>query len=273
MVPSTLNTHPGKRQPSEAEQKLVHMALQIAADTTLDYSALMPERQCRPVPFFGPIERAKVITFGLNPSTGEFTKQRSWSGVTDAALADELVNYWTNSRRPPHKWFQPWETVLSKLGVSYTSDAAHIDLSPRATNCRKGELRSLFVKMLQTDASIWIEALRSAPKCKLILAAGSATNASKSGYINDFIFEKLSDTGVRLRDPWHRKKGAGQTAFHTICLPEGREIPFFFCSTGPSKNGTVLIEACRVSIDTLKKHLNDQPGASNVPPASSESSP
>jgi hypothetical protein len=272
MVPSTLNTHPGKRQASEAEQQLVHMALQIAADTTRDYSALMPERQCRPLPFFGPIERAKVITFGLNPSTGEFTKQRSWSGVTDA-LAEELVNYWTNSRRAPHEWFQPWETVLSELGVSYTSDAAHIDLSPRATNCRKGELRSLFVKMLQTDASIWIEALRRAPKCKLILAAGSATNASKSGYINEFISEKLSDTGVRLGGPWSRKKGAGQTASQTICLPEGREIPFFFCSTGPSKNGTVLIEACRVNIAALKKHLNDQPAASNVAPASSESPP
>jgi hypothetical protein len=268
MVPSTLNTHPGKRQASEAEQKLVRMALNIAADTALDYSALMPERQCRPVPFFGPIERAKVITFGLNPSTGEFTKQRRWSEVTDAALADELVNYWTNPRRTRHEWFQPWETVLSELGVSYTSDAAHIDLSPRATNCRKGELKALFVKMLKTDASIWIEALRSAPKCKLILAAGS----------NEFISEKLSDTGVRLRDPWYRKKGAGagQTASQTICLPEGREIPFFFCSTGPSSKNdgpAVLIAACRAHIAALKKHLNDQRGASNVLPASSEGSP
>jgi hypothetical protein len=162
--------------------------------------------------------------------------------------------------------------------VSYTSDAAHIDLSPRATNCRKGELKALFVKMLKTDASIWIEALRSAPKCKLILAAWSATNASKSGYINEFISEKLSDTGVRLRDPWYRKKGAGagQTASQTICLPEGREIPFFFCSTGPSSKNdgpAVLIAACRAHIAALKKHLNDQRGASNVLPASSEGSP
>jgi len=229
------------------------------------------------LPFFGPIERARVITFGLNPSTDEFTEKRKWSRVDDAKLPDELVNYWTNEQRTPLKWFKPWETVLSELGVSYAADAAHIDLSPRATNCRKGELRSLFISMLRTDAPIWIEALGCAARCKLILAAGSATNES-CGYINEFILHRLSHTGVRLLNPWQRGHGPGQTAFHTICLPGSLEdeearrrvgteqeqkqqepgIPFFFCSTGPSsrKQGTdVLVAACRKNMGDLKKYL------------------
>lgn len=123
-------------QASEAERNLVRMALQIAMDTTLRYSDLMPARRCRPLPFFGPIEHAEVVTFGLNPSTDEFTNKRHWARTADAVLPDELVNYWSNEDRAPHPWFRPWETVLSELGVSYTSNAAHIDLSPRATNCR-----------------------------------------------------------------------------------------------------------------------------------------
>jgi hypothetical protein len=244
-------------QASKAEHNLVRMALQVVTETASQYSDLMPLRVCQPLPFFGPIERAKVVTFGLNPSTTEFTRKRNWSNVTNAELPDELVNYWTNGDRTPHEWFQPWQTVLSELGVSYTSDAAHIDLSPHATNCRKGELKAKFIEMLRTDAGIWIEALRIAPKCKLILAAGSATNDPKRGYINQFISEMLPRAGVRLRDPWSRtQSGAGQTAHHVICLPEGREIPFFFCSTGPTvRKGTVLIDAFRRNMVTLKEHL------------------
>lgn len=129
-----------KFQASKAEQNLVQMALQTGAGTAPDYSALMPERLCRPLPFFGPIERARVITFGLNPSAEEFTNKRNWAGVTDAALADELVNYWTNEKRIPHNWFLPWNTILSGLGVSYASDAAHIDLSPPRDELSQGRV-------------------------------------------------------------------------------------------------------------------------------------
>jgi len=215
----------------------------------------MPVRPCLPVPFFGPLARAKIITIGLNPSTGEFAKKRNWSRVTEDELPVELVNYWNNERRKPHSWFQPWETVLSELGVSYTSNAAHIDLSPRATNCRKRELRSLFISMLQTDAPIWIEALCSAPNCKLVLAAGSATNDA-TGFINEFISNRLPpEMGVRLIGSWSRRKGAGQTAHHTISIRGGPEIPFFFCSTGPSSSGPVLLNACRENMGELKQRL------------------
>ena len=244
----------------EAELDLVRTALRIEADTAPRYSKLMPEIHCRPLPFFGPIACARVITFGLNPSTAEFTKG-NWSRerFPDAALANQLVNYWTNPQRTAHKWFKPWQTVLSELGVSYESDAAHIDLSPRATNCRKGELKPLFIEMLQTDAEIWIKALRSAPKCELILAAGAATNGC---FIDQFISKMPTEKGVRLLGDCRRTgSGPGQTAEHRLELSaENREIPFFFCSTSPSspkdKEGKVLIDACRKKMDCLRAHLS-----------------
>ena len=242
-------------QASKAEQDLVHMALQITTETASKYSELLPiQKKCRrPMPFFGPIERAQVITFGLNPSSHEFTKERNWSDVTDAQLPEELVNYWNNRGRPPHKWFNPWNTILSELGVSYSSTAAHIDLSPRATNSRKMQLEDLFVSMLQTDAPLWISALRCAAKCKFILAAGAAT---KRFYINEFICKKLAHTGVRLRGDWHRKGGKGQTASHTLYLPgDSRELPFFFCSTGPTDRDGTLEGTFQAMIGLLKQCL------------------
>jgi hypothetical protein len=243
-------------QASKLERDLVRMALDIANETASEYSALMPAQPCRPVPFFGPLERAEVITLGLNPSTGEFVRKRNWSRVSDEELPDELVNYFgPDERRARHPWFEPWETVLSDLGMSYRLNAAHIDLTPRATNCRKGELKPLFIRMLQTDAPIWVEALRCASKCKLVLAAGSATNDPRRGWINQFISKMLSEPGLRLEGEWRASGGEGQTVFQTLCLDQ-RRIPLFFCSTGPSsKSKAVLIKACQKeeNMDQLKR--------------------
>jgi hypothetical protein len=145
-----------------------------------------------------------------------------------------------------------------RIGLSYAlGEAAHIDLSPRATKAaghfKTEPLKSLFLEMLQTDAPVWVEALRQAIRCSLILAAGSATN---DYYINEFIRDKVSLPGIRLGGDWRRRRGEGRTALHTLCLPGGREIPLFFCSTGPTRNqGAVLIGACRAHMETLKRLL------------------
>jgi len=243
-------------------QELVDEALRIVVETSEQYQALMPTgAQHPPLPFFGSLEQARVITFGLNPSAGEFSAGRGWPvSMAAAALAERMENYFVAEHPSPHPWFRPWSTVLSMLGTSYSSDAAHVDLSPRATKAasqfRSEPLRSLFVSMLVTDAKIWIEALRRAPSCSLVIAAGSATNDS-SGYINEFIRDRLPQTGVRLLGPWRRQRGAGQTASHRIGLPGGREIPLFFCSTGPTMNGgATLVSACRANLDVLKQFLN-----------------
>jgi len=239
------------------EQQLVDMALRVTEKTASQYAELAPTRiRWHPLPFFGSLDRARVITLGLNPSTNEFTRQRNWPfEITSVELAERLVNYWNVEIPGPHPWFRPWSTVLTDMGASYALDAAHVDLSPRPTNGRKSELRTLFISMLQTDALLWMEALNRAPNCKLILAAGSATNDS-FGYINEFIANRLSPTGVRLAGCWRRQRGEGQTAWQTIRLPEGREVPLFFCSTGPTRHGgATLVNACRANMEALRHCL------------------
>ena len=47
-----------------------------------------------PIPFFGNIESARVITVGLNPGITEFAQHRGWTTELDAEdLAYRLVNY------------------------------------------------------------------------------------------------------------------------------------------------------------------------------------
>ena len=60
---------------SALERELVDEALRICAETPHQYSTLMPVSVGHhPVPFFGSLALAKVITLGLNPSTGEFSR-------------------------------------------------------------------------------------------------------------------------------------------------------------------------------------------------------
>jgi hypothetical protein len=171
--------------------------------------------------------------------------------IEPSRLAARLTTYFSCEQARPHPWFQPWSTILSELGLCYSKDAAHIDLSPRSTNSSRSNLKDLFVEMLQTDAAIWVEALTRAANCELVLAAGSAT---KDFYINEFICQKLGHAGVRLVGDWRRRSGEGQTALHKIILLGGREIPFFFCSSGPSKsNGVALVDACRTNMSLLRR--------------------
>ena len=241
------------------EQAVVDYTLAIVEETSHQFRALMPEAgSTHPLPFFGPLSKARVITLGLNPSAGEFAPRRKWPVVMSAAdLTERLVSYWTSGSPEPHPWFQPWSRCLSELGASYHLDAAHVDLSPRATKSagqfRQEPMKSLFLDMLRTDAPVWMEALRCAANCSLVLAAGSATNAY---YINEFIRDEFPNSGVRLDGDWQRSRGQGQTTWHAMRLPGGREIPVFFCSTGPTKDGgSVLVNACRKHLTALKPFL------------------
>jgi hypothetical protein len=160
-------------------------------------------------------------------------------------ITERLISYF-ESTITSHPWFKPWIDALKHINASYESNAVHLDLSPRATypvsHFTSKEDRSLFLEMLYEDAPIWIRAIEVIEdQIEIILAAGSAT---KEYYINKFIKAKLKDHKVRLEGDWKCGSGPGQTAFHTLILPSGRQIPLFFCSTGPS-NGPVLVDAIR----------------------------
>jgi hypothetical protein len=189
-----------------------------------------------PIPYFGRLSNAKVVTLGLNPSSKEFTNNRNWPQlISSEDLRDRLCGYFDSVAPPPHRFFEQWSRSLAHINASYKLDTVHLDLSPRATRSARqltaAPLRSLFLKMLRADSCIWIEAIEAMNSVEIILAAGSATNQY---YINEFIKEELFDIGVRLEGNWQRGQGPGQTAFHILILPNGRQVPMFFCSTGPA---------------------------------------
>ena len=117
-----------------------------------------PNHLTVPIPFFGEIETAEVLTVAVNPSSKEFDEERGWSfQMPPEKLAVRLVNYFRQWNPPPHAWFTRLETKLRLEGHSYHFDTAHIDLSPRATrSMRTFKMQpGKFLNMVNTDARKW----------------------------------------------------------------------------------------------------------------------
>jgi hypothetical protein len=77
-----------------------------------------------PIPFFDDIERAEVLTIGLNPSATEF-ESRGWREVLNAgALTQRLLRYFD---RGEHPWFSEWRRRSEK--------SAHRTAEMRRTEC------------------------------------------------------------------------------------------------------------------------------------------
>jgi hypothetical protein len=73
-----------------------------------------------PIFFFGNPENAVAATIGVNPSYQEFALNRSWNKVKGTSmLIDRCKRYFESPLGiPPYPWFEGWETVLSKIGLS-----------------------------------------------------------------------------------------------------------------------------------------------------------
>ena len=145
------------------------------------YSNNYPLRH--PISFFGDIENAEILTLGVNPSPTEFKQptdidpeNRNWpSEMSPAQLALRLVNYFRNWNPPPHNWFTALETILRSENCSYQFNAAHIDLSPRATRAmgRFNDAPGHFLNMVRRDANeIFPKILGVAKKAKQIWVRG-----------------------------------------------------------------------------------------------------
>jgi len=117
--------------PPELMSWLTNLRQQVEAEDPT-YAEL--HRRGMPIPFFGDLRTARVLTLGVNPAASEFDEMR-WDGVsTDVQWAYRLINYFHQPHVSWHKWFRPWEASLRLLGCSYENrTAAHLDLSPRAT--------------------------------------------------------------------------------------------------------------------------------------------
>lgn len=104
-----------------------------------DHPLLFPQNdRLYPIPFFGDVRRAEVVTIALNPAHPEFSEGRRWpinnesTALTPLALTNRLLCYF-HSQTPPHNFFDGCEMALRAIGCSYQDNAAHIDVHPFPT--------------------------------------------------------------------------------------------------------------------------------------------
>ena len=87
-----------------------------------------------PVPFFGAIHQARVITVGLNPSSTEFEEYGRWPRQISAGdLAERLLDYFREPTIAPHHWFADLQQAMAYIQCPYHLCAAHVDVSPWTT--------------------------------------------------------------------------------------------------------------------------------------------
>lgn len=210
------------------------------------------------IPFFGDVSTAEVITVGVNPSADEFVKNK-WPNeqMTPDQLGVRCNEYFLDGSR--HTWFTEWEKALQHLHVSYrTGSAAHIDLSPRATESMSGlqkrKLGPRFIEMIEHDLPLFFEVLTECKKAKLILLAGSVTGR---WYANELLEKLAPKHGFQLEGRFSRTEHRGLGKVCTQRLTGKKfDLPVFFCSSSPSDKNGCLLEA-RVSqhAPELLRHL------------------
>jgi phosphoglycolate phosphatase-like HAD superfamily hydrolase len=117
---------------------LVNFVQQLQAEENHireQYGAILrPNIPLHPIPFFGVIENARVVTVGLNPSSTEFIEAGRWpTTLTPCELAQRLVRYFREPEITPHYWFAELQWSLEILHCPYHFAAAHVDASPWTT--------------------------------------------------------------------------------------------------------------------------------------------
>jgi len=97
---------------------------------------IIPNIPVHPIPFFGVIEKARIITVGLNPSPTEFMEANRWpkTPLSPHDLARRLVDYFRLPHIAPHHWFAELQWSLDVLHCPYRFAAAHVDVSPWTTH-------------------------------------------------------------------------------------------------------------------------------------------
>jgi hypothetical protein len=199
-----------------------------------------PNLFVHPIPFFGNIKTAIVLTVGVNPSNGEF-KSRGWpEKLSSEELASRLLNYFSLESCPPHPWFNDWETALNILSVSYKrGEVAHLDLSPRSTiPMSQVSDQEKFLDMIKNDVEWFFRVLPLCGNAKLLMMAGSVT---KKYYLVNLLKELAENYGFKLLFKLE-KGGDAPTSLHK--LKSGNiDLPIFFCGVSPSaRKSKLLIE-------------------------------
>lgn len=225
--------------------------------TEARYASLArPGVRVHPVPYFGGIASARVVTVGVNPSAEEFVGGR-WPHArpTPSALRERLDCYF---ERAPHPWFRVWDDALGHLSVSYREGAAHLDLSPRATlgfQAFRGEpaRRDLFLDMVRGDLP-WFGRLlaEQCPAVRLVLFAGGVGNI----YLDEFV-ARWPTGPARLEFPEGRPRGGEAPVRWPSIRVGARRVSAFFCGVSPSSGARagLLVERVEEHREQLRSAL------------------
>jgi Protein of unknown function (DUF2442) len=212
-----------------------------------------------PIPFFGDVEKAEILTVGVSPAASEFNRNRKWrqTEATPEYLEARLTKYFDVTDPPPHSWFSPWEESLKMLnGGSYRKNAAHLDLSPQATATIPKDDRACdnFLEMIESDLPIFFDTISLCRAAKVLLIAGSVT---KRFYINEFLQEHAPRFGYELNGEFQRRPGGLMTCRHDLVSKDKLfRLPVFFFSRGP-KHPNYLIRLVRQESKVICDCLND----------------
>lgn len=156
-----------------------------------------------PIPFFGDIRRAEVVTLALNPSHTEFTPGR-WpanggpEALTPDGLTNRLLSYFHSRKNNPNDWFEACEQGLLALGCSYKRNAAHIDVHPlptkRGRERNEAETELLAQTIREHCANHIISVLAVLDRLKLIVVVDYSVPLEGGGHVTtfDYVKEHLS---------------------------------------------------------------------------------
>ena len=205
-----------------------------------------------PIPFFGNILTAKVLTIGVNPSADEFVG-RNWPDHLDAdALTHRLLHYF-DTPPGPHPWFAPWTEALGLLGVDYArGEAAHLDLSPRATiSMSSVPDTDLFLGMISHDLRWFFDFLGECTQARLVMAAGTVT---ERWYLNQFLALHGPQHRLEIQPP---PQTSDRCALYAATYL-GKNLLLFFSSVSPSNSSRahVLVENVRANRERLSRLSN-----------------
>ncbi len=159
-----------------------------------------------PVPFFGDIRKAEVLTLALNPAWTEFRKgghhERYWiPGLDACALTTRLLHYFDLPVPTPHRFFEDLRPGLAVLGKSYGRNVAHIDLHSFPTKFRNAlgdSQREVIGGYIETTTREHLqEILKLAPKVTLILVVDFLFTRPNGDAIGTFEFVASEQSGLQ----------------------------------------------------------------------------
>jgi hypothetical protein len=215
-----------------------------------------------PIPFFGNVLQARVLTVGVNPSSMEFSGSRDWRQPLEIPdWQKRLLSYFNWPAVPAHDWFDTFSICVELLGTSYAAgSAAHLDISPRPTTAMIKNAKTNqreFRAMVEHDVKWFFDLLGKLPQVQLLLVAGPIPRANGGKQqLADFIRGQAGSHRAEWRE------GDPLPRLVTPSHPKG--IPVFVCPYEPELDGLYAMVRQVYRHRELLRRLS-APGPGSVP--------